>query len=92
MTRGQFKKVSDYILNKVKLPITAPIRYKRYIDYEARKLNSAIQQLSMPIDILEIQESFGTAQSFIKISKIPVVNHGPCIRVTTGILLILIND
>ena len=79
MTRGQFIKVSDYILNKVKLPITAPIRYKRYIDYEARKLNSAIQQLSMPINILEIQESFGTAQSFIKISKIPVVTriHGP---------------
>ena len=77
--RDLFKKASDYILNKVKLPITAPIRYKRYIDYEAQKLNSAIQQLSMPIDILEIEESFGTAQSFIKISKIPVVTriHGP---------------
>ena len=77
--RDLFKKASDHILNKVRLPITAPIRYKRYIDYEAQKLNSAIQQLSMPIDILEIEESFGTAQSFIKISKIPVVTriHGP---------------
>ena len=77
--RDLLKKASDYILNRVKLPITAPIRYKRNIDYEAQKLNSAIQQLGMPIDILEIEESFGTAQSFIKISKIPVVTriHGP---------------
>ena len=79
VTRNLLKKVSDNLLNKIQLPITAPIRYKRYLDYEAQKLNSAIQQLSVPIDILEIEESFGTAQSFIKISKIPVVTriHGP---------------
>ena len=79
VTRDLLKKASDNILNKVRLPITAPIRYKRYLDYEAEKLHSAIQQLSMPIDILEIEESFGMAQPFIKISKIPVVTriHGP---------------
>ena len=79
VTRNLLKKASDNILNKVQLPITAPIRYKRYLDYEALRLNSAIQQLSLPIDLLEIEESFGMAQSFIKISKIPVVTriHGP---------------
>ena len=77
--RNLLKKASDNLLNKLKLPITAPLRYKSFLEYEALKLNSAIQQLSIPIDVLEIEESFGMAQSFIKINKIPVVTriHGP---------------
>lgn len=79
VVRDISSKAIDYMLNKVRLPITAPIRFKRHLTYEAQKLFSAIQQLNEPVDILEIEESFGTAQSFINLSKIPVVTriHGP---------------
>jgi glycosyltransferase involved in cell wall biosynthesis len=73
------QKLLDSAFHKIKLPYARPIQYQRDSNYLAQNLNSAIQKLSEPLDIIEMEESFGFAATFIKISKVPVVTrlHGP---------------
>ena len=55
------------------------IQYRRYAKINAKKIVMALQSLSSPLDILEIEESFGTATFVMKMTKVPIVTrlHGP---------------
>lgn len=70
----------DKIIYSLKFPCFRSIQYKRNMASTAKKINSAIQQLAMPLDILEMEESFGTAHFLMKKTKVPIVIrlHGPC--------------
>jgi glycosyltransferase involved in cell wall biosynthesis len=69
----------DKIIYGLKFPCLRSTQYQREIAFAARKLNLAIQQLDTPLNILEMEESFGIASSLLKITKVPIVIriHGP---------------
>ena len=77
--RGFLQKVIDTLLYRIKLPFANSLRYKRISAQNARKIHLGIEELDVPLDIIEIEESFGTAHSLMKISKVPIVTriHGP---------------
>jgi glycosyltransferase involved in cell wall biosynthesis len=79
LPKNVLQKLLDSALHKIKLPYARSILYQRDSNYLAQNLNSAIQKLSESIDIIEMEESFGFAASFVKVSKVPVVArlHGP---------------
>lgn len=73
------QKLLDKVLYKIKLPFIQSIIYARTAAYLAKNQYLAVQQSKMPIDILEMEESFGFAGFLTKICKVPVVVrlHGP---------------
>ena len=77
--RSFLQRITDSILYRIKLPSANSIRYKRFSAENALKIHLAIEDLDAPLDILEIEESFGTAHSLMKISHVPIVTrlHGP---------------
>lgn len=74
-----FNKVIDSLLYRIKLPFAESLRYQRISAENALKIHLGIEELDDPIDIVEIEESFGTAYSLMKISHVPIVTrlHGP---------------
>ena len=77
--RNILQKLLFSILYRIKLPFAKSVLYRRTAAENARKIYLAIQALETPLDILEIEESFGTANSLMKMSKVPIVTrlHGP---------------
>jgi glycosyltransferase involved in cell wall biosynthesis len=80
ITRSLMEKISDKIIFSLKLPSFHKAQYRRGVRLRARIINQAIKQLDVPLNILELEESFGTAHFLVKASKVPVVVrlHGPC--------------
>ena len=78
-TRSILEKILDKIIFSAKIRYLRSIQYRRNISLNAQQLNMAMQQLQAPLDILEMEESFGAAYYLMKISKVPIVTrlHGP---------------
>lgn len=79
-TRSPVENIADKMIYGFKLPCLHKMQYRRNIRLNAKILNRAIQQLDMPLSILEMEESFGTAHFLIKTIKVPIIIrlHGPC--------------
>ena len=77
--RNFLQKTIDWFCSRIKLPFAASMSYKARVIESAEKIYVAMQQLDSPIDILEIEESFGTAMHLVERCKIPIVTrlHGP---------------
>lgn len=69
------------MLYQAKLPLVKTILYHKLAVKTAHKIHNAIQELAAPLDILEMEESYGTATVLIKMIKVPIVTriHGPWI-------------
>ena len=78
-TRGLLEKILDKILYSLNLPFLSSIQYQRDIELRAQNISLAIKQMNEPLDVLEIEESFGTAHFIMKTTKLPIVTriHGP---------------
>ena len=79
ITRNFLQKIFDWFYSHINLPFAASMGYKIRIIRNADKIHLAMQQLDFPLDILEIEESFGTAKHLVERCKIPIVTrlHGP---------------
>ena len=79
INRGLLQRATDSLLYRIKLPFANSLRYQRVSAQNARKIHLGIEELDAPLDILEMEESFGTAHSLMKVSKVPIVTrlHGP---------------
>ncbi len=79
--KNLFQQFIFTMLYRINLPLAKSILYRMNIKENARKLQLAIQALKSPLDILEIEESFGTASLLMKMNKVPVITriHGPWI-------------
>ena len=77
--RNLLQKTIDWFCSRIKLPFAASMSYKARVIESAEKIYVAMQQLDSPIDILEMEESFGTAMHLVERCKIPIVTrlHGP---------------
>lgn len=71
-------KIVDKIYNLAKIS-SVSIRYKRGLNFHSKAISKAIKQLDNPLDIIEIEESFGIAHGLVKQTNVPVVVriHGP---------------
>lgn len=79
INRGLLQRATDSLLYRIKLPFANSLRYQRVSAQNALKIHLGIKELDAPLDILEMEESFGTAHSLMKISNVPIVTrlHGP---------------
>lgn len=79
VTRGILENIIDKILYNIKLSCLRSVKYRRNIMLNAQQLSIAMQQLSVPLDILEMEESFGAAHYLVKMTNVPIVTrlHGP---------------
>ena len=77
--KSPLQKFFDKILHKINSPYARQLSYKRTAVYLAQNQKRAIESAAAPMDIIEMEESFGFAYFFMKISKVPVVTrlHGP---------------
>jgi glycosyltransferase involved in cell wall biosynthesis len=71
-------KIIDKILNCAKIS-SVSIGYKRGLNFHSKAISQSIKQLDKPLDIIEIEESFGIAHSLVQKTNVPVVVriHGP---------------
>lgn len=76
---GSLQILIDKAFYRLKFSYTQSIAYHRWLTRLAHDIASAIQQSKKPLDILEMEETFGVANYFIKISNVAVVTrlHGP---------------
>ena len=67
------------VLYRLNFGLAKKTLYKLMMMDNALKLHLAIQALKVPLDILEIDESFGTASQLVKMNTVPIVTriHGP---------------
>lgn len=74
-----YQHLIDKLLYTINIPITESIKYQRLMLPEAHTILQGLQHLRTPLDILEIEESFGVASLLIRKSKFPIVTrlHGP---------------
>lgn len=74
-----YQQLIDKLIYTINMPITESIKYQRLMLPEAHTILQGLQHLRTPLDILEIEESFGVASLLIRKSKVPVVTrlHGP---------------
>ncbi|MBX9675963.1 MAG: glycosyltransferase family 4 protein [Methylotenera sp.] len=79
VSRNIWQKLLDKILAKCSCAFMQKIQYQRHVAKNANKILLAVQQLQVPLDVLEVEESFGTASYLVKKNKLPVVTrlHGP---------------
>jgi glycosyltransferase involved in cell wall biosynthesis len=72
-------KIFSKLIHKLNLPPIQKLKYQQNIEEQAAKINLAIENLKTPLDILEMEESFGYANFLIPKCKVPVVTrlHGP---------------
>ena len=77
--KNLFQKFIYTFLYRINLSVAKSILYHKMSHDNALKLHQAMQALQVPLDILEIEESFGTANSLMKLNKVPIVTriHGP---------------
>jgi glycosyltransferase involved in cell wall biosynthesis len=77
--RSVLQQLLDKILFRFSGAYVQKIQYQRNMAKNANKILLAVQQLDAPLDILEIEESFGTASEVIKNTTVPVITrlHGP---------------
>lgn len=73
------RQILDKILFRIKGKYARKLQYHRNIQRNANKILIALKELTVPLDILEIEESFGTVNLVIKKTTVPVVTrlHGP---------------
>ena len=76
---GLLRRLLDKILFSIKGSYVHKLQFHRNIERNADKILMAIEALTVPLDILEIEESFGTGNLVIKNTNVPVVTrlHGP---------------
>lgn len=74
-----FSKTFDHFLFKTQLTFTRAIRYKKMIDYSAKKIALALEDITPIINVIETDESYGTALPLINMTTVPVIVrlHGP---------------
>lgn len=79
--KSLFQKLLFNTLHLTNLPLAKSILYHKLAIDTAHKIHNAIQALAAPLDILEMEESFGTATVLMKMTKVPIVTriHGPWI-------------
>ena len=78
-TKNLHQKLGDKVLSQFNWPFIKSIQYQRASVINAKKIHIALQKLSHPLDVLEMEESFGTAHFLLKMTKTPIVTriHGP---------------
>ena len=76
---GLLGRLLDKILFRIKGSYAYKLQFHRSIERNADKILMAIEALTVPLDILEIEESFGTGGLVINKTNVPVVTrlHGP---------------
>ena len=91
-TKNVLQRLVDRILAQLNLPFVKSIQYRRAVVTNAKKINIALKSLNCPLDILEMEESFGTAHFLLKMTKTPIVSriHGPWF--TMGDIMRVSND
>lgn len=79
VSRNIWQKLLDKILSRLNSAFIQKIQYQRNVAKNANKILLAVQQLDEPLDMLEVEESFGTASYLIKKTKVPIITrlHGP---------------
>ena len=79
LIRSSWQKLLDKILFRLKGGYVKKIQYKRNVAINAKRLLSVLNNSDLQLDILEIEESFGTTSLVVKKTKVPVVTrlHGP---------------
>jgi glycosyltransferase involved in cell wall biosynthesis len=79
VNQGFLHRVADSLLYRLKLPFAKSLRYQIISAVNALKIHLGIKELENPLDIVEMEESFGTAHSLMKINDVPIVTrlHGP---------------
>jgi len=77
--KNAFQKIADKVLNRFTFPYARTIQYRKSIKANALKISMGLQSVSHPIDIVEMEESFGTPFFLLNITKNPIVTrlHGP---------------
>ena len=78
-SKKSFYKMVVKLADKFTSQEASVIQYQRLIKDSAKKINLGLKSLSTPVDILEIEESFGTPHYVRKMTKVPIVTrlHGP---------------
>lgn len=79
MNKNIFQRLIDKILRHIPFLFAESIQYQRSSVINAGRVNLALQNLSHPLDLLEIEESFGTPDFLLKMTKTPIITrlHGP---------------
>lgn len=77
--RSSLQILIDKIFYRLKFSYSQSIAYHRWMTRVAHDIALAIQQSKKPLDILEMEETFGVASYLIKVSNVAVVTrlHGP---------------
>jgi hypothetical protein len=77
--RSIFEKFFDKVINSINIHSFVPIRYTRRMEYNSQKITRALNQLEVPLNILEIEESFGASHFLVNKTNVPIVTriHGP---------------
>ena len=78
-TKNLLQKIVDKVLGRFSLSYVRDIQYRRAGAVNAQRINLAIRNLSQPLDVIEIEESFGTGNFLLKMTNTPIVTriHGP---------------
>jgi glycosyltransferase involved in cell wall biosynthesis len=73
------KQLLDKVLFRINIKYIYKFQYQRNIERSANKILMAVKELTVTLDILEIEESFGTGNLVTKKTNVPVVTrlHGP---------------
>ncbi|WP_020167499.1 MULTISPECIES: glycosyltransferase family 4 protein [Methylotenera] len=77
--KNVLQKIADKFLNQLTFSYARSIQYRRSVYVNAKKISMALKRISYPLDILEMEESFGTVSFLLKLTKVPIVTrlHGP---------------
>jgi glycosyltransferase involved in cell wall biosynthesis len=78
-TKNILQQLVDKILRQIPFSFAKSMQYQRASRMNAERIKLALQNLSHPLDLLEIEESFGTPDFLHKMTKTPIVVrlHGP---------------
>ena len=73
------------MLYLTKFPLAKSVLYHKMVVNTSLKIHNAIQALSAPLDILEMEESFGAATVLMRMNTVPIVTriHGPWITIAS---------
>ena len=79
VSRSLWQKLLDKVLFRLSIKYLYKYQYRRNIERNAFKILIALKGLTAPLDILEIEESFGTGSLVVKKTNVPIVTrlHGP---------------
>ena len=79
VSRSLWQKLLDKVLFRLSIKYLYKYQYRRNIERNALKILIALKGFTAPLDILEIEESFGTGSLVVKKTNVPIVTrlHGP---------------